>query len=142
MAAHQDLFRQEFEELKIEKEREICFEIFNEIVETATADYRSSSESVGSCDSREADVLATQIVEQILNEIIEANFEFSSSSTEESSSSGSYDGDYSNFQSTSDADSTTDILANQVVQSILNEILERGLSSTTELTETQTSDTN
>lgn len=142
MLAHQDMFKEEFEEAKLELERIMCSEILNDYIELATADYSSPAESVESHDSKEAEVLAAQIVKQILNEMIETNFEFSPSSTEHSSSNGSYDGDYSNVQSTSDADSTTDVLANQVVQSILNEILENSFSSTTEFTESQTSDTN
>lgn len=142
MLAHQDLFKEEFEEAKLELERIMCIEILNDYIELATADYPSPAESIESHASKEAEVLAAQIVKQILNEMIESNFEFSPSSTEHSSSNGSYDGDYSNVQSTSDADSTTDVLANQVVQSILNEILENSFSSTTEFTESQTSDTN
>lgn len=139
MAAHNDLFKEEYEQEKLLQVRQMCTDFLNEIIDLATTDIESSTES---CDSREAEILATQIVEQILNEIIESNFEFSSSSSDLSSSSGSYDGDYSNVQSTSDADSTTEILANQVVRSILNEILENSFSSTTDFTETQTSDTN
>lgn len=142
MAAHQEMFKEEFEAAKLEKERNICVEILNDIIVIATADYPSPPESCRSQDSKQADTLALQIVKQILNEMIEANFEFSPSSSEHASSSGSYDGDYSNVQSTSDADSSTEILANQVVRSILNEILENTFSSTTEFSETQTSDTN
>lgn len=142
MAAHQDLFREEFEQAKLEQELIMCADILNDFIELATADYLSPAESFESHTSIEAEVLASQIVKQILNEMIEMNFEFSPSSTEHSSSNGSYDGDYSNVQSTSDADTTTDLLANQVVQSILNEILENSFSSTTEFSESHTSDTN
>lgn len=144
MKAHQEMFKEEFEAAKLQQERNMCFEILNDLIDLATADYRSPAESDGSVASKEADVLASQIVEQILNEMIEGNFEFSPSSSEHASSSGSYDGDYSNVQSTStgDGDSSTEILANQVVQDILKDILENSLSSTTEFSETQTSDTN
>lgn len=142
MAAHQEMFREEFEAAKLEQERDICIDILNDLIELATVDKTSPAESCDRRNSREADILASQIVEQILNEMIEVNFEFSPSSSEHASSNGSYDGDYSNVQSTSDADSSTEILANQVVRSILNEILENSFSSTTELSETQTSDTN
>lgn len=141
VAAHNDLFSEEFEETKREQERSLCADILNDIIDDATKEFPSPAESFDSRDSQEADALAAQIVEQILNEIIEANFEFSPSSSAHSSS-GSYDGDYSNVQSTSEADSATEMLATQVVRSILNEILENSLSSTTELTETLTSDTN
>lgn len=142
-AAHQDLYRKEFEEELREQERSMCFDILSDIIEKATVEIVTPAESFDSRDSIEAEVLAEQIVEQILNEMIEANFEFSSATTENSaSSSGSYDGDYSNIQSTSDADSTTENLANQVVRSILNEILANSLSSTPDFSETQTSDTN
>lgn len=142
MAAHQDLFKLELAEAKLEQERNICVDILNDMFDVATADYPYASDGIERRESKEAEVLASQIVEQILNEMIETNFEFSPSSSEVSSSNGSYDGDYSNVQSTSSADSSTDILANQVVQSILNEIMENTFSSTTEYTETQTSDTN
>lgn len=143
MSAHHDLFKEEFEEAKLEQERKLCAEILNDFIEIATAECLSPAESVESQESKQAGELASQIVTQILNEMIEVNFEFSPSSTEHSSSNGSYDGDYSNVQSTSDADSTTDFLANQVVQSILNEILENSFSSTTEFTiESKSSDTN
>lgn len=142
-AAHESLFEQELAEVRLELERDMCVDILNDIIEMATVDCPSPPDSNISQESKEAEDLATQIVEQILNEIIEANFEFSSSSSGQSVSSESYDGDYSNVQSTSDtADSSTEILANQIVRSILNEILENSLSSTTEFTETQTSDTN
>lgn len=143
MAAHQDLFREEFKEAKLEEERATCVGLLNDIIDNATIDQQIPTESNDRRDSKEAEALAAQIVEQILNEIIESKFEFSLSSTDNSSSSGSYDGDYSNIQSTSDtAESTTEILASEVVRAILLEILENSLSSTTELTETQTSDTN
>ena len=141
MSAHQDLFKEEFAEAKLEQERDMCVEILNDLIELATVDNPSPAVSFNRRHSKEAEMLASQIVEQILNEMIEANFEFSPSISEHASSSGSYDGDYSNVQSTSDTDSSTEILANQVVQSILNEILENSFSSTTEY-ETQTSDTN
>lgn len=142
MAAHYDLFHEEFENDKLQLERQMCVDILNDIIELAAVDDSSPAESCDSSSSKEAEVLAAEIVSQVLNEIIEANFEFSASTTENSSSTGSYDGDYSNVQSTSDAESNTELLAIQVVQSVLNEILENSLSSTTEFTETQTSDTN
>lgn len=140
--AHVDLFKQEYERAKIEQERQVCVEILNDIVFEATERAQSSwltspAESYDTCDSKEAERLATQIVAEILNEIIDLKFEFSSTSSDQSSATESYDGDYSNVQSTSDADSTTEILANQVVHNILNEILENSFSSTTDLTETQ-----
>lgn len=142
MAAHEDLFREELAEAKLELERKLCADIFNEMLEHAMSREFITVESADRRDSSEAGELAAQIVEQILNEMIEANFEFTPSASESHSSSDSYDGDYSNVQSTSDAESVTDALANQVVQSILMEILENSLSSTTEMSETQTSDTN
>jgi hypothetical protein len=138
--AHNDLFKEEYERVKAEQEKQICVDILNDIIVSATVELTSPAESSDTCDSKEAEVLASQIVEQILNEMIDTNFELSSTSTDQSSSNGSYDGDYSNVQS-SDAESTTEALANQVVQSILNEILENSFSST-DFTDTQTSDTN
>lgn len=142
-AAHQELFRDEFQQAILDKERQMYSEIMNEMIDSATVEYSRPSESRGSA---EAEVLASQIVEHILNEIIESNFEFSKSSTENSSSHGSYDGDYSNVQSTSDADSdlSTEALANKVVHSILNDILMKSFSSSTLITdtETQSSDSN
>jgi hypothetical protein len=131
LAAHNALFKEEYEQTKFVQEKLICADILNDIIELATVEITSPAESYDSCDSKEAEILASQIVEHILNEIIESNFELSSSSTGQSSSTGSYDGDYSNVPSTSDADSSTEILANQVVQNILNEILENSFSSST-----------
>lgn len=142
MAAHEDLFRAELAEAKLELETKLCADIVNDMLESAMSQEFIRVESVERRDSSEAGELAAQIVEQILNEMIEANFEFTPSASESHSSSDSYDGDYSNVQSTSDAESITDALANQVVQSILMEILENSFSSTTEFSETQTSDTN
>lgn len=143
LAAHQDLFREEFEEAKSEEERAICCGLLNDMIDNATIDHQVPVDSCGRRDSTEAEALAAQIVEQILSEIIESNFEFSLSSSDNSSTNGSYDGDYSNIQSTSDtAESTAEVLANEVVRGILLEILENSLSSTTEFSETQTSDTN
>lgn len=142
LAAHNDLFKEEHAQEKIRQERMICSDLLNTIIDFATVEISSPAESFNSCNSKEAEVLASEIVSHILNEIIEANFEFSSSSTGNSSNE-SYDGDYSNAPSTSeDSDSSTEILANQVVRSILNDILENGFSSTTDYSETQTSDTN
>ena len=142
MAAHQDLFRKDFEEQRLEQERTMCFELLNDMIEIATLYEVSPAISQCSRSSQEADALAAQIVEQILNDIIESNFEFTPSASESHSSNDSYDGDYSNVQSTSETDSSTDMLANQVVESILIEILENSFSSTTELSRTPTSDTN
>lgn len=137
-SAHQELFREEFQQSIRKKENQLCIDILNELIEAATVDNVSPSESRDSSSSREAEVLASQIVEHILNEIIESKFEFSRSSTENSTTHGSYDGDYSNVQSTSEAESTTEALANEVVQSILNDIILQSLSSSTLLTETDT----
>ena len=141
--AHVDIFKLEYERAKIEQERQICCEILNGIISVATEITENScqptspAESNDSCDSREAERLASKIVTEILNEIIDSKFELSSTSSDQSSATESYDGDYSNVQSTSDADSTTEMLANQVVHNILNKILENSFSSTTDLTETQ-----
>lgn len=130
-AAHQVLFREEFEQMKLAEHKEICVGVFDEILESAMiGEIRSTrSGSVESdSSSKVADQLAGEIVQNILSEMIDSNFQFSS--TGESSFSGdSYDGDYSNFQST-DGDSTAEFLANQVVQNVLNEIMELSFTST------------
>jgi hypothetical protein len=144
-AAHQTLFREEYERKRREEDKQLCFEIFDEMFDFATLDDKKSSShhdesSEISETSREADELAGEIVRNILNEMIDGNFNFSS--TAESSFSGdSYDGDYSNVQST-DGDSTAEVLAHQVVQSVLDEILNQSFTSSPESNESASSDNN
>lgn len=141
-AAHQILFSEEFEAMKVAEERKICAGLFDEIVDGAMMDeIRStragSEESENS--SKVANELAGEIVKNILNEMIGSNFQFSS--TGESSFSGdSYDGDYSNVQST-DGDSTAELLANQVVRNVLDEIMELSFTSSSTQSECASSDT-
>lgn len=145
-AAHQVLFREEFERKRREDDKKLCLEMFDEILDFATIFEQKSSltpshdEMSENESSKEADELAGEIVRNILNEMIDGNFQFSS--TAESSFSGeSYDGDYSNVQST-DGDSTAENLAHQVVQSVLDEILNQSFTSSPESCSSTASDEN
>lgn len=131
MAAHQTLFSDEFEEMKVAEEKAICAGIFDEIVDVAmeNSDRSTRESSIESENSSKiANQLAGEIVKNILNEMIDVNFQFSSTTGESSFSGDSYDGDYSNIQST-DGDSTAELLANQVVRNVLDEIMELSFTS-------------
>lgn len=148
MQAHIDLYFDEFEQIKFEEKQEICSSIVDELIQNATYEPKSEENSTKSTrqNSAEAEALATQIVEQILNEIMENdNFDVSFSVTE-SSTSRDYDGDDSNscgVQSPSETESSNDYLAKKIVVGVLNDIIvdiiESGIVSTSEFTETSDS---